>query len=116
MARAAGRCTAYVVFVNPAHHDEWTATDLWNQAAAIPGVRLIRDDGDVETRLFGAETSGQAFLYAADGRLLFRGGITPARGHSGDNSGRSAIQSIVAGGRADQIETPVFGCHLRERR
>lgn len=113
MTRGRGRCAAYVVFANPEGDAEWAATDLWDQAAAIPGVRLIRDDGDVEARRFGAETSGQAFLYGADGRLLFRGGITPGRGHSGDNLGRTAILSLLDGGHAERDETPVFGCHLR---
>ena len=47
------------------------------------------------------------------GRLLFRGGITPSRGHEGDNAGRRRIASLLANGSADGRQTRVFGCPLR---
>src|SRR5712691_5642885 len=59
-----------------------------------------------------APTSGQTVLYDSQGRLLFSGGITGSRGHSGDNAGRSSIVSLVNAGVADQKETIVFGCPL----
>jgi hypothetical protein len=69
-----------------------------------------------ESRRFGAATSGQTLLYAADGRLLFNGGITESRGHSGDNAGRSAILSLVLGltsaPTGQPLSTPVYGCPL----
>ena len=56
-------------------------------------------------------TSGHALLFDRDGRLLFRGGITPARGHEGDNFGASAIAARLAG-RPARAEAPVFGCPI----
>jgi hypothetical protein len=44
--------------------------------------------------------------------LLFAGGITAARGHAGDNAGRSAIETLLAGGRPGYDRTPVFGCPI----
>jgi hypothetical protein len=113
MAQSQGRLTAYVLFLKPAGFaDDWEKTDLWQSAASIPGVKPIVDLDGVEARRFNAATSGQTVLYDAEGRLLFSGGITMARGHAGDNAGRSAIVSLVNANVADQTETPVFGCPL----
>lgn len=113
MAHSQGHLTAYVLFLKPAGFSEqWERTDLWQSAARIPGVKVLIDDEGVEARRFHATTSGQANLYDADGRLLFSGGITSARGHSGDNAGRSAVESILNVGEADRSETFVFGCPL----
>jgi hypothetical protein len=113
MAHSQGRVTAYVLFLKPAgFSDEWEKSDLWQSAAAIPGVNVVMDDGGIEARRFHAATSGQTMLYDADGRLRFSGGITGSRGHSGDNAGRSAIISLVNTGAAESAETAVFGCQL----
>ena len=113
MAQSQGRLTAYVLFLKPTGFSEdWEKTDLWQSAASIPGVEAVIDNGGTEARRFHAVTSGQALLYGADGRLLFSGGITGSRGHSGDNAGRSAIASLVNTGTAERDETFVFGCPL----
>src|SRR4051794_6488145 len=71
VADCRGRLTATVLVIRPAGvPDGWEQTDLWAAAAAIPGVTVVADPGGVEARRFGAATSGQALLYAADGRLL----------------------------------------------
>lgn len=115
MARCQGRVTAYVVFFKPTDFpDRWERTDLWRSAAAIPGVQVLRDEGGIEADRFQAATSGQAVLYDAEGRLLFSGGITGSRGHSGDNAGRDAIVSLLTTGAAERTETLVFGCSLHE--
>jgi hypothetical protein len=60
-------------------------------------------------------------LYGPGGDLLFSGGITAARGHSGDNCGRSTIISLLteetanAPVRAGPAQTFVFGCPLFDR-
>jgi len=92
--------------------EDWEQTDLWRRAAVIPGVDLTRDDDGAEARRFGAATSGQTVVYDGDGHLLFSGGITAARGHEGDNAGRSAIVSLLASRGAEPTSTPVFGCSL----
>ena len=113
MTHSQGRLTAYVLFLKPAgFSEEWEKTDLWQSAAGIPGVNPLIDDDGIEARRFNATTSGQTNLYDADGRLLFSGGITSARGHSGDNAGRSAIESLLNAGSAERSETYVFGCPL----
>jgi hypothetical protein len=113
MAQAQGRVTAYVLFAKPPNlSKDWEQTDLWETATAIPGVSVMRDDDGVEARRFHAATSGQTMLYDKNGNLLFSGGITGARGHEGDNAGRSAIVSLLTTGEADDWNTPVFGCAL----
>ena len=64
--------------------------------------------------VFGALASGQTFLFAADGKLLFSGGIVPFRGHAGDNPGRAAILSFVSTGAAKVQQTSVYGCSLHD--
>jgi len=113
MAHSQRRVTAYVLFFKPmGFPDAWVKTGLWHSAAAIPGVNVMIDDTGIEARRFGSITSGQTILYDAEGYLLFSGGITAARGHSGDNAGRSAIISFLTKGAADRNKTFVFGCYL----
>ena len=116
MTACEGRLTAYVLLLKPTGFaDGWEKTDLWESAAKIPGVQVLHDDEGAEARRFHAATSGQTMLYDAEGRLLFSGGITASRGHSGDNAGRSAIVSLVNAGTADRDETFVFGCELFDK-
>src|SRR5207244_3426685 len=104
---------AYVLFYAPeSEANGWVRTDLWRDAARIPGVRIVEDRAGVEIRRFGASTSGQALLYDSRGKLLFNGGITSSRGHSGPNDGRESIVSWIEGDTAPRSRTPVFGCSL----
>lgn len=113
MVQGQGLVNANVVFVKPRDFpEEWEKTDLWASAAMIPGVKIRVDNDGIEARRFGSRTSGQIMLYSADGQLVFSGGITSSRGHSGDNDGRSAIITLLTKGSAEQSETPVFGCPL----
>jgi hypothetical protein len=113
MARSSQRPKAYVVFIRPSGvPGDWAQTDLWRTAAAIPDVIVERDDDGREAALFGAETSGQTLLYGADGRLLFSGGTTGARGHPGDNLGRATILALLNREDPHRANSPVFGCPL----
>ncbi|HMJ26299.1 MAG TPA: hypothetical protein VK475_10735 [Pyrinomonadaceae bacterium] len=113
MAHSQGRLTAYVLFLKPeGFSEDWEKTDLWRSAASIPGVTAMIDYQGAEANRFHAATSGQTLLYDAAGRLLFSGGITGSRGHSGDNAGHTAIVSLVNSGAAELTETSVFGCPL----
>jgi hypothetical protein len=113
MARAQGRISAHVLFLRPREMPaSWTETALWRYAAAIPGVEVQMDSGGAEARRFGSATSGDTMVYAADGRLLFHGGITISRAHEGDNPGLSAIVALSQSGPVEATQTPVFGCPL----
>jgi len=102
----------WVLFYEPGDVADWPHTDLWDTAAALPDAHVVADLDGKEARRFNAATSGQTLLYNAQGRLLFAGGITAARGHAGDNAGRFAIETLLAGGRPDYDRTPVFGCPI----
>ena len=116
MAHAQNRVTTYVVFYRPLEAEAgWEQTDLWRSAAAIPRVQVTRDDNGADATVFDAATSGQALLYDAGGRLIFSGGVTGARGHSGDNAGRRALTALLNGDRSSLSRTPVFGCLLGRR-
>lgn len=113
ITRTTGQVDNFVVFVQPQNFREnWTKQKLWQKAAALSHTTSLVDPEGLEAKAFGAQTSGQAYLFDADGKLLFAGGITPSRGHMGDNNGRTAVLDFVAG-RPNQISTtPVFGCAL----
>ncbi len=114
MAHTQGRVAAHVIIYRPSDAEpEWEHTDLWTSAAAIPGVQVTSDEDAAEAAVFGVAVSGQTLLYDAAGQLTFSGGITDARGHSGDNAGRSALLSLVNGRSSTVTRTPVFGCFLR---
>lgn len=114
MARGGGKVRAYAVFLKPSGAPAgWERTDLWDAAAAIPGVEAVGDEDAAEAGRFGAETSGQVLLYGAGGTLRFSGGITGARGHFGDNAARDAVVALLAEGPAPGARSRVFGCALR---
>ena len=113
VARADHRPQTFVVFIRPPDvGPNWEQTALWRAAEKIPDTTVVRDDNGDEARQFRSETSGQTLLYGSDGRLLFSGGTTIARGHLGDNPGLAAILAILDGKDPGQKTTPVFGCSL----
>ena len=114
MAHAQGRARVYVLLSRPSDTEPGSErTDLWHAAAEIPGVEVLSDDHDVQSAAFGAAVSGQTLLYDPQGHLMFSGGITAARGHSGDNAGSSAVLARLTGAVPAVTTTPVFGCFLR---
>jgi hypothetical protein len=117
MAKLNGCLTAKVLFYQPENAPaDWASSDLWETASRIPGVSAAWDRAGAEARRFGGATSGHVVVYDAGGRLIFSGGITPSRGHSGHNAGRSAIVSALLHGASERTSSPVFGCSLSDAR
>jgi hypothetical protein len=115
LARSPERPRAFVVFIKPrVVPSGWEQTELWAAAARIPDVTVVRDDSGVEAGRFGTVTSGQTLLYDTDGRLAFSGGITAARGKSGNSVGRTTLIDLLAErpGARSMTSSPVFGCSL----
>jgi hypothetical protein len=113
MTHCQGRVAAHVLFLKPAGFPvDWEKTDLWDNAARLPGVAVSGDPEGIEAARFHASTSGQALLYDAAGKLLFNGGITGARGHSGENAGRTALVALLSNRTTTLRQTPVYGCSL----
>ncbi len=105
----------YVVFFAPGDRaDTWVEGDVWQLANALPGAQLVKDrDGSLFDR-FGVYTSGQTLVYDTRGTLQFRGGVTGARAHEGDNAGHTAIVDFVRDQQAAIGSTFVFGCSVQE--
>jgi len=113
MTRGKDRLAVNVLFIRPkGMPEDWEKSDLWQKAAAIPGVRALVDVEAIETQRFQARTSGQVILYDARGKLVFSGGITPARGHAGQSAGKAAILAFLTLGNLPVRTSEVFGCPL----
>lgn len=114
IAQSAGRLRAQLLFVDLPGLPPVQDSKLWQRASRIPAVQLTKDVGGAEARRFGTRTSGETRLYDPAGELLFRGGITASRGHSGDNPGEAAILALLTRGTqlTTPVSTPVFGCAL----
>jgi hypothetical protein len=93
----------------------WAQSSLWTKAHALPGVEVALDPDGREAERFGALTSGQTFYFSQAGKLLFQGGITPSRGHAGENAGTAAIHALTDGDLPAVRSTRTFGCALVER-
>lgn len=113
LAQADRPLNVQAVFVGEADGTPVEQSGLWKTAATLPGVTLRKDPAGIEAGRFHAETSGDAFLFDSSGRLQFRGGLTAARGHAGENFGVDSVVRIVnQGGNAAATCGPVFGCAL----
>lgn len=115
MARVSKNLDVHMLFSKPRQYPEkWIHSGLFSKASTTRGVRVVIDEDGMEAKLFGGTTSGQVFLFNRAGELLFSGGITASRGHSGDNLGRSTIIDIVQNGKDGLHQTPFFGCALQD--
>lgn len=113
LSRHDSNLKTYVLLVKPPDaRGDWAHTDLANSARALPHATVILDEDGVEAKRLDAQTSGQTYLFNSHGKLLFQGGITAARGHSGDNDGIDALDAFLAGRESKSIITPVFGCPI----
>jgi hypothetical protein len=109
-----GRRPAPAVRVLFARSDPaWKPGELWRRAGQIADASVQWDEDGKEARLFGAQTSGLVLLYDTRGNLLFQGGITTSRGHSGDSYGAERLATALHSGRpATGSPSQVFGCAL----
>jgi hypothetical protein len=114
LTRCQGQVEVYIlIFVPERAGQVWRAADGLRGLGTMPGVHLMDDPAGAEAARFGAQTSGLVALYAEDGRLLFRGGITAARGHEGESDGQRALLGLIQGNSMScPRETPVFGCPI----
>jgi hypothetical protein len=107
---------AEVVFVIAGLEEHKIAeSQLVERAQALRGARIRFDATGEETERCGASVSGEVLAWDAGGRLVFRGGITSARGHQGAATGQTELEKIVSGRSPGPCATPVFGCHLPTR-
>lgn len=113
MAHNSESAAVCVVFYRPSSQDgSWTKSDTCRLASQMNGVQVYFDQDGAETQRFRAETSGMTVVYGGDGALLFAGGITPSRGHAGDNTGADALLLAVSGQTPAVPDACVFGCRI----
>ena len=121
LARYGSRVDAHILFLQPpGRTEDWTKSDLWRSASAVPGLSLWPDEDGRERERFKVATSGQVLLYLPSGELAFLGGITPSRGHYGDSRGQAAIEKLLL--TAADLDTStsaetsgVFGCQMTNK-
>lgn len=114
MERARGRLSAHVLLWVPGRGDaDWHEGELWRRAREIPGVQVHADVEGQEARRFGALTSGHTVVYGADGRLVFSGGLTPARGQPEEGAGAEALLALARREVSGEARADVYGCGLR---
>lgn len=110
------KCDATIVFWQPASSSKsdtsgWTTTPVIEKAKGIESLQIVMDPDGVESSLFGANTSGHCIAFSASGELLYSGGITSSRGHTGNNIGLESLIQAIQTGHA-QKSLPVFGCRF----
>jgi hypothetical protein len=110
-ARSSDRVAVHLVSL---HTDYLARSGLTRVDRA--GVTSWDDAGGKLAQRFGVLTSGHVLLYEPGGRLVYSGGITPLRGHRGDNPGRRAVLDALCGGSENSATGPVFGCPLFDPR
>lgn len=117
MTRTHHNMDCQIVFLKPSEFGaNWEKSDFWQMSSEIPNSDRISDVDGLVAKSFDAFTSGQTFLYDPDGKLVFSGGITPARGHEGDSPGGIAIENLSSMKKATTSCSQVFGCPLFENK
>ncbi len=91
---------------------DWEDTLVSRAVAESPHIWIVTDHGAQLAQAFGVKTSGHTLVYDNHGKLQFSGGITPGRGHQGDNAGEAAVRTILAGGTPQRSSSLVFGCAI----
>jgi hypothetical protein len=110
VARAPRAATLVVYRADPGVDVQASAS--WALGGRLPGARRVLDPGGAEARRFGAHTSGLVMLFDAGGAMRFRGGVTPTRGHEGDNEGADALEAALRNPTTSTRLARVFGCGL----
>ncbi len=111
------RCKVYAYCPTKLSDEEQSRfldSHLIKRAEAVPNCEIVRDRQGLEAAQRGITTSGGCVLYDRTGTPRFQGGITPSRGHEGDNLGSRSILAMIRGNDSEVTQTPVYGCLLTE--
>jgi len=115
LTQSHGEIKSTVCFFDPdGAPADWEQTSLVQAAKSIPGLSVVMDQKGTITEKFGAMTSGQVLMFDRRGNRVFAGGITGARGHAGDNRGRTLVLALAKGELCADAQTSVFGCALHD--
>jgi hypothetical protein len=110
MEHCAGHANVTIMlYEDPALLAHWKGSPIKSEAESIPGATVREDHLGEAASFFDVKTSGSALIFAPDGTLLYRGGITPGLGQVGDGE---VLQRWLLDGQGVRHE-PVFGAPLQ---
>ncbi len=112
-----GSLSAWVVVLGPPTACRWNGRTPapGKPLATMQGVTVVEDLEGTEARplrRFHVRRYGHCTTRRAS--LQFHGGITAARGHVGNNTGRQRVVSLINTGEADSHTHEVYGCGLHD--
>jgi hypothetical protein len=90
----------------------WGQTVLVDRLERIPAVSVTFDEEAATATSYDVTTSGHLLIYRS-GKLVFSGGITPARAHEGNCDATDAALAALTGSGSFEGRWPVFGCPIR---
>lgn len=96
----------------PGDQHNFADTLLVDRLRNLPACEIVLDQDGQSAANLGILTSGSCVLYDGNGVLKFHGGITPSRGHEGDNLGTQAILALLQGEHSEVKSTEVYGCRI----
>lgn len=114
LAEANREATLYFYTPTELKREDWLNTKLVSEARQSPRFHIESDpDGRVADQ-YKVSTSGTVLMYGTNGKLLFGGGITSARGHTGPCDAGEALRARIVQPQAEAAYTyPAFGCALK---
>jgi len=113
LSQRSQRVAAHVLLVRPSGAPAgWEHGPIERAARAMLGVTVHVDVHGDEAARFAVATSGHVLIYDPQGRLMFSGGLTPARGHGGACAGTDAAAAALDAAPNPSEDIPVFGCSL----
>jgi hypothetical protein len=97
----------------PGAPEDWRTSDTISSVLQLPNSSLFWDLNGVESKQFGAVTSGTVMLFCPNGKRVFAGGITTSRGHEGENDSEDELLAVLLDTSVTAHSVrPVFGCRL----
>ena len=117
LVRCGDRLDARLLVYEPSRLDveHWDDTAIDTLRARFSRAEVQADPGGAVAAALGSKTSGSVVLFDSNGEPCFWGGITPGRGHLGDNAGVETIVAAVRDGFRPRGQMPVYGCSLTAR-
>lgn len=91
-----GSVQASILVVRPPEAPAgWEQGDILSEIQGWNEVSVIIDQGGEEAKRWKVTTSGHVIVLDPQGRVRFRGGITPGRGQQGSSAGSLRIVQII---------------------
>jgi hypothetical protein len=105
------RLKVKLIFIQqPTRDIAWVKDGLWERSRRLPGVETLIDQSGREARLFGSTNSGHAYLFDEEGSLIFNGGLTSMRGHTGPSEGQDQLLNWLRTRKGKGFLSKIFGC------